>query len=869
MLKLKKVIATVISIGMGLSSIPITSLSAFAEETKIYTYDDYSIEYKVTNSWGNTDAVDVEITNTGDETIENWMLYFDPNGEIAHIWNAKEATSPSGYTYFKNSGYNSAISAGAQVKFSYFVEDCTDFPNDFIMCQKRAEKETGYSVSVTERESWGNRFNGTITLSNDSDEAIEDWELTFDTNFTITEITSSWAGTMTTLEPYSYKLKGSYTNVIAPHTSMALGFSGVKNGTPEIISSTLTEVVVDENMINNASNYLSSNKKEIVVGSDSNEVYFYYNSLEQNSDILLYENNNPVATFYDDGNYSLHGDDIKGDGIYSIKYNINTESINDSVNVYYAKSSNHKTSNKLSIELIKPFTQQELNNIAYVDNSVNGVVNNTAFQSSEISGRKDTMTNLLEELQDNNKIVDNSIKYDEVNKVLSFKYTRDVIGEILLEDIEDDVDEVNTSNEAAIDSIGNYNLSHLQPLNQVNVAIFNSFENTPFRTDFYEELVARWREYGLNVYYDDVVSVNDLKTGLLNKQAISLSGHGTTSGLYLNEEDEPANIVNDAEYQADLLKNRISRTYLEGGPTYIIHPSFFSYYYVTGSLNGSFIFGNSCQLAGNNNTPDYAFADAFLSASAETFVGYVNSVESNYSRNVMKSYFEALFNGLTSADALDAAALENGEKCFYGAFPTLHGNPNAMLIGTDIKNGNFEGYTQKMVLSPLDWCSTGDARVISKLGQISPYDSRMAFLSTGIGSKQEAYMSGTQGSAMSQVLRVGGYSTLSFNYDVVSEEPEEWVGSRFNDKFEIQILDGNNNILSSEIVETVNTSTWYSLEDVDFDGGDTTVFHTGWDRKIIDLSDYQNQIIQIRFLVYDVGDSIYDTATLLDNIVLS
>ena len=114
MLKFNKIIATVISIGMGITSIPITSLDTFAEETKIYTYDDYSIEYKVTNSWGNTDAVDVEITNTGDETIENWMLYFDPNGEIAHIWNAKEVTSPSGYTYFKNSGYNSAISVGAQ-----------------------------------------------------------------------------------------------------------------------------------------------------------------------------------------------------------------------------------------------------------------------------------------------------------------------------------------------------------------------------------------------------------------------------------------------------------------------------------------------------------------------------------------------------------------------------------------------------------------------------------------------------------------------------------------------------------------------------------------------------------------------------------
>ena len=72
-----------------------------------------------------------------------------------------------------------------------------------------------------------------------------------------------------------------------------------------------------------------------------------------------------------------------------------------------------------------------------------------------------------------------------------------------------------------------------QPLSQVNVAILNSFENTPFRTDYYESLVSDWTEQGLNVYYDDTVTVNDLKTALLNKQIISLSGHGTIERFVL------------------------------------------------------------------------------------------------------------------------------------------------------------------------------------------------------------------------------------------------------------------------------------------------------------------------------------------------
>ena len=248
-MKFKKTFASALAATLCITSIPLSAINVAADDAKVYTYDDYTVEYSITNSWGNTDAVNVKITNTGNDPIENWMLYFEPNGDITNIWNAQEATSSGGYTYYKNAGYNSRISTGSYVTFSYFVDDCVGVPEDFLMCQKRAEKSSGYSVSVSEDQSWGNGFNGTITLTNDSDVAIEDWELTFDTNFTITEITSSWSGTMTTLEPYSYMLKGSYTNVIAPHTSVQLGFSGVKNGTPEIISSTLTEVVVDEDLL--------------------------------------------------------------------------------------------------------------------------------------------------------------------------------------------------------------------------------------------------------------------------------------------------------------------------------------------------------------------------------------------------------------------------------------------------------------------------------------------------------------------------------------------------------------------------------------------------------------------------------------------
>ena len=163
-----------------------------------FVYDGYNITYNVTDSWDSTETVNISIKNTGAETIENWMLYFAPNGAVDpnNIWNACTATTESGITYFRNTGYNSAIQPNASVNFSYFVNDCTEIPESYVLCQKKAEASADkYSVSVVEYGNWDDHFNGAILLANNSDEEIRDWELTFDTSFTITEISDSWAGT--------------------------------------------------------------------------------------------------------------------------------------------------------------------------------------------------------------------------------------------------------------------------------------------------------------------------------------------------------------------------------------------------------------------------------------------------------------------------------------------------------------------------------------------------------------------------------------------------------------------------------------------------------------------------------------------------
>lgn len=261
--KVNSAIASLLSLAMSLSMM--STFPAFAEqaESANFVYDDYSVSYNVTNSWGDTDVVNITLTNTGETPIENWMLYFEPNGEITSMWDVQTALTSNNVTYFKNASYNSTIAPNASVTFSYFVDNCESIPDSYTLCQKRVEKSEGYNVEVVVDDSWGDGFNGTIIITNSTDKPIEDWELVFDTNFTITKITSSWSGTMTALEPYSYMLKGSYTSVIKPNSSVRLGFSGVKNGTPAIINSMLTEVVADEELIEFKTQYPNGKNIEL------------------------------------------------------------------------------------------------------------------------------------------------------------------------------------------------------------------------------------------------------------------------------------------------------------------------------------------------------------------------------------------------------------------------------------------------------------------------------------------------------------------------------------------------------------------------------------------------------------------------------
>jgi hypothetical protein len=302
-------------------------------------------------------------------------------------------------------------------------------------------------------------------------------------------------------------------------------------------------------------------------------------------------------------------------------------------------------------------------------------------------------------------------------------------------------------------------------------------------------------------------------------------------------------------YLPDLLMQRLA---LDASNTLVVLPSYIKRY--NGTFPNSLVYISTCRSFHN-----FSLAIAFLSKGAKAYYGYDDYVFVSYAKKageaMMKSFidsgktaFEAFRNAVASAGTNDGGVPPAAFR-FWGWSTVKMG-------GEDIQNAGFE---DRLV----GWQAEGDARVINRLASLTPQEGRkMAIISTGLGSVYDS------NSALSQnVCSKEGKLTISFKYNVVSEEPMEWVNTAYDDNFRMVVsINGKKQTL---VRRTINNSSWRAIGGINFAGGDNTTYHTGWKTVSRSLGKVEpDDTISIEFRVSDKGDSIYDTAALIDDIKL-
>lgn len=290
---------------------------------------------------------------------------------------------------------------------------------------------------------------------------------------------------------------------------------------------------------------------------------------------------------------------------------------------------------------------------------------------------------------------------------------------------------------------------------------------------------------------------------------------------------------------------------------------------LVGSFPNSIIVNNSCE-----STVTDRLWNVFRDNGAGAYFGYDDIVNSSFAVSSVHALVEHLREGETAGSAFEALSKTDPNT---GATLELRGNEELSFVG-GLLNGSFE---QGLA----GWFTRGDGRAIYGLGFLDPSDEQqMAIISTGLG------FTVNQGS-ISQTFRIPDDAmTLTFDWNFLSEEFLEWIGSQFMDWFTVtletkggdhvelfhRIIDSVAKDFGAEYCESAtelqkcidegkNGQLIHVSPAVVFDRGDVWMTDWQYDHEI-DISPWAGQVVTLTFETHDQSDSDWDTAVLLDNV---
>lgn len=173
-----------------------------------------------------------------------------------------------------------------------------------------------------------------------------------------------------------------------------------------------------------------------------------------------------------------------------------------------------------------------------------------------------------------------------------------------------------------------------------------------------------------------------------------------------------------------------------------------------------------------------------------------------------------------------------------------------------ILNGGFESgdFTS--------WGGSGDARIVDSQGSVGPYQGTyMAMITTGAGAVDDS----TSELETATFLTVpDAAKKVRVRWKFLSNEYPTYINpdTKYNDEFSIQIEMFGSSTRTVYSTTGIKSLTWKSSQS-GYNG------ETDWQTALINLSSYAGKHIKLHFRVADVGDTLYDTAVLLDAIELA
>lgn len=330
-MKLKRrIISVITAVILSLNMLVILPPNAFAlsGDSRTYEKNGYTVTYKIGSEWENNRTVEVNIKNTGEESILNWALKYDVGGEMSNLWNSKLYEKGEDYVIIKNNGYNYEIEPEQSISCGYIVTGKeTVIPEDIELCSRRIDVSAGYDVDFNVTSDWHTGFQAEVTIENTSTEPIEAWTLFFDGNFTINNI---WNAKLLSSDNGKYEVANQlWTTPIKVGESASFGFTADKSATENAKAENfkLTAMVIGESILEKEPviDYeLDTDEDglpdyyEDILGTDKNKADTDGDGLSDGYEVL-YLGTDPLKADSDDNGINDGDEDFDKDGLTNAK----------------------------------------------------------------------------------------------------------------------------------------------------------------------------------------------------------------------------------------------------------------------------------------------------------------------------------------------------------------------------------------------------------------------------------------------------------------------------------------------------------------------------------------------------------------------
>lgn len=303
----------------------------------------------------------------------------------------------------------------------------------------------------------------------------------------------------------------------------------------------------------------------------------------------------------------------------------------------------------------------------------------------------------------------------------------------------------------------------------------------------------------------------------------------------------------------------------------LITPEFITKH--NGNFPKSIWFATACRSAST-----FSMARVFRAKGGLAYLGFSNLVKQQYGVDTQRTFFDALVNdGKTVGEALQIVKSihqPNDGGTWPGGPAEIRGKgKEEAAVVFELKNPSFEDPDGAGSLD--GWTQSGDARDVKQLGSTTPtHGNTMAIISTG-------FVSSSYGNLSQTLCLDDDVENLIFDWNFFSEEFKEFCNRGFNDTFQVTITDKETEqetVLFETSVDTLcdgcdgddlESEACQNLPlipaSVSFDQGE--VWCTGWNQnQTVDLSSYRSKAVILKFYIVDKGDTVYDTAVLVDNL---